>query len=58
MITWREVFDQKPGVLWGHISTIQEAAKKAGYPYFLWNDRVYTTSGAKDMGLTAHLVRG
>jgi len=40
--------------LWGHISTFAEVGKKAGYPFILWNDRIYALidNRAEDTGLT------
>lgn len=49
-VTWQNVFDQKSGVIWRHISAIKLAAFTAGYPYFLWNDRVYNTQSEEDTG--------
>lgn len=39
----------------GHIDRIYELAKQLGYPYFLWNDRVFKLGAESryvDTGLT------
>lgn len=38
-INWKEVLDCK--INYGHIGNMIELAKKVGYEYILWNDRVY-----------------
>lgn len=38
-------------------STYWEFAKKTGYPYFTWNDRVYKTEDASFTGLFASDVK-
>ena len=40
-LTWKNVM--YPHAYIGHISKMQELAKAAGYPYFIWNDSVYKT---------------
>lgn len=45
-ITWKNVFNTRlRPILWGHISVAIEVAKAGGYPYLLWNGRVYTVEG-------------
>lgn len=39
MITWKNVLDCK--AWYGHITAMAETAKRAGYEYFVWNDRLY-----------------
>lgn len=41
-ITWQNVFDCKKH--YGYIGNAVDAAYKAGYPYLMWNDRVYKIS--------------
>ena len=38
----------------GHITRMHELATTLGYPYFIWNDRVYSVgaAGFSDSGLT------
>jgi hypothetical protein len=42
--SWKYVFNTSLGH-YGYITYGQEAAAKAGYPYFVWSGWVYVTSG-------------
>jgi hypothetical protein len=42
--SWKNVFNTSTGH-YGYITYGQEAAAKAGYPYFVWSGWVYVTSG-------------
>lgn len=35
----------------GHIDRIMHAAEGVGYPFFVWNDRIYRTADGHDTGL-------
>jgi hypothetical protein len=41
----------------GSIMEMWKLAKKLEYPYFLWNDRVYTTADGEDTGKTIEDIK-
>ena len=53
--TWENTFNSR-FKWWGHISHALDYAHKGGYPYLLWNDRIYTAEG-KDTNLTVEDLR-
>lgn len=49
-ISWRFVF--YPHIVWpGGLSAYRQAAANAGYPYYAWNDKVYSTIGSAEVGV-------
>ena len=42
-LSWKNILDCKKW--YGHISAIADQARMVGYEYFIWNDRIYKTSG-------------
>jgi len=51
-LSFRDVLHTRERI--GHIDRMLELAQTLGYPYFIWNDRVYKTGKADytDTGLT------
>lgn len=47
--TWENVFNTSHK-RYGFITIAQVTAETAAYPYFCWNDRVYSTSSGEDTG--------
>lgn len=56
-LSFRDVLHSR-GERLGHIDRMRDLARTLGYPYFLWNDRVYATDRADyvDTGLTVSNV--
>lgn len=53
-LTWQDVLDCR--VKWGAIFGARGLAETAGYPYFVWDGKVYQTSSLTDTGfLTANI---
>lgn len=52
--TWHNTLDLKVSML-GHISHMRNLAVTVGYPYFVWNGRIYMTERVEDTG---YQVRG
>lgn len=48
-VTWETVFNTTHKK-WGWLADAYEVAKNAEYPYFLWNDKVFTSLDATDTG--------
>lgn len=55
-ITWENCLNTGFKLL-GHISLAKQHADALGYPFFLWNDRVYEADGYRDTGYTAENLR-
>lgn len=51
VITWKNVFNYKAGA--NDIGAVKDWARLAGYPYFVWSDRIYHTASTKNTGLFA-----
>ena len=56
-IIWKNVYHQRLDGLMSGLDNFQGAATLAGYPYFLWNDRVYWTRSGEYVGSTAKDIR-
>jgi len=51
-MSWKYIFNTTVGdKFWGIIFDAQEMAKKCGYVYYSWNDRIYNVDGS-DSGYT------
>jgi hypothetical protein len=48
-INWSNIFNPTHKN-WGWFSTCYDAAKEAGYPYMLWNDRIISVVDGADTG--------
>jgi len=48
-LDWRNIFNSSHK-LHGHISVGLAAATRAGYPYFAWNETIYTTKDERIVG--------
>jgi len=48
-INWSNVFNTTHKHF-GWFATAYELAKDSGYPYFIWNDKIFFTSNADDTG--------
>jgi hypothetical protein len=55
-LSWSDVMNYRHGH-WGWQGDFSKAAKVACYPYYCWNDRIYTTDDDRDTGWTKDNVR-
>lgn len=56
-VNWKNVFNTNHKI-WGWFADAVDAAKKAEYPYMLWNDKVYTTNDNEFKDTGYELVKG
>lgn len=52
--SWKDVLNSRAtnAPWWGHILKFWEEAKRLGYPYFEWNERIYDTVTGEDTNRT------